>query len=185
MSVEIFLLGMQAAGNIMDFMGTEQEKRLGRMGTQVEQSQIQTRLEQERTSAAMASLDAMTQLRQTLATQRAVYAARGTDTSTGNAFFFGQQSLRNFNSDERIRRMNLLSREADLRAAGVLSGMHQLASETRMGQELSRRAFEQLPFSEAYEGLKRRGQVNKTKAASKAATSVFNAGRASFGIEEI
>ena len=165
MSVEVFLLGMQAIGAIADYAGTRNEIKTGRQGAQLEQSMIQTRLEQERLASSQDTLFAMQDLRKNLASQRAIFAARGQRADTGTALALGQESKRNVSADAQIKRMNLLTREATLRAQGALSGLHQLSSETQLGQSMTRRMFEQLPISQAYQGLQRK--------------------KAGFGIEEI
>lgn len=152
---------MQAAGAIADVYGTGQQIKVGRAAAELEQAQFNTRLEEERLQSAMASLDAMKALRAILATQRTIAAARGTDSGQGTGFLIGNTSVGNFNSDERIRRMNLLSREAQLRAGGALTGLHQAASETQLGQSLSSRLFQQIPFSELGKEFER---VKKTEA---------------------
>lgn len=156
MSLSVFLMAMQAAGAVMDTWGTSQQMALGQMGTQVELEQLETRLQEEQTAAALGSLQAMQRLRQVIASQNAIFAARGQKAGAGTAFFLGQESLRQHAMDERIRRMNLLSREAQLRAGGALTGMHQLKSETELGQALSRRLYETLPLSQAAQGYERR-----------------------------
>ena len=154
MSVEIFLLGMQAAGAIGDFVGTQAQMEVGRLGHEVDMAQLNTRLEEEQLAASQAALSGMQQLRQTLSYQHAVLAARG-QAGTGSAGFAAQHAIDTQARDARLQRMNLLSREAQLRAHGALSGMHQLSSETQLGQAMSRRMFEQLPFSEAAQNLAR------------------------------
>ena len=155
MSLEAFLVSMQAAGAISDIIGTRQQQGLGRAGSEVEQAQINTRMEEERVASALRSLDAMKQLRMTMASQRAIFAARGQKAGAGSAFSISQASVREFQSDERVRKMNLITRQGTLRAAGVLSGMHQLSSETQLGQELSQRMWQRTPFSQFGEIWKR------------------------------
>jgi hypothetical protein len=157
MSLDIFLIGMQVAGNVLDYAGTRQEINRGRAGTQIEQEQIQNRLEQERLASANDSLLALIELRKNLASQRAIFAARGQRAGTGTALSLAQESIGNASANEQVRRMNLLSREANLRANKALSGLHQLTSETKLGQSMSQRMIEQLPISQAYQGLQRRG----------------------------
>jgi len=141
------LLAMQAAGMVTDWFGVQEQKRLGGLGAKVEQAAITSNIEMTRLQAEDASLQAMKQLRQNLGTQAAMNAARGTRGNAGSAVAFTQESLRNFGSDEQARRMNLLSKEAELRASGVLSGLHQLTSETQLGQQLTKGIFNNLPIS--------------------------------------
>jgi len=142
-----FFLALQAAGMITDWMGTQQQIKMGRIGTQLEQAGINANIEMTKVQSADASLQAMKQLRQTLGSQAAIMAARGTRSGAGSSVAIQQQSVSNYQSDERMRRMNLLAKEAELRAQNVLSGMHQLQSETQLGQALTKRIFDKLPTS--------------------------------------
>lgn len=139
------LLAMQAAGMIVDYMGTQQQKAYGQLGTQLDQAALDSNLELTRVEGADNSLQAMKKLRQNLGTQAAVFAARGTRGDAGSALSIGQTSISNFNTDERTRRMNLLSKEAQLRAGKILSGLHQLTSETQLGQSMTSRFLNKLP----------------------------------------
>lgn len=145
------LLAMQAAGMVVDYMGKSQQIAMGRIGTQMEQASINANIELTRAQSAEASVANMKSLRQTMGAQAAYMAARGTRSNAGSAAVLSSESIGNFNSDERTRRMNLLSREAELRAGNVMSGMHQLSSETQLGQSLSKRFFEGLPISGAFD----------------------------------
>lgn len=159
MSMELFLLAMQTAGAVSDAVGTRQQIRQGRAGAELEQAMIESRLEQERAGSAQSSLDAMIALRQNLATQQAIFAARGTKATAGSAATASSKSMQNFSNDERVRRMNLLSKEAGLRATKTLTGMHQLTSETQLGQALTNRLIDQMPVSEGLTSLRNRLNV--------------------------
>lgn len=149
MSLQIFLLGMQALGQAADVYGTQQQIRIGRAGAAVDAANIETQLERERLATDMSTLFALQNLRKTMATQQAIFASRGTKIGVGSAGHIAEKSQRNFTADERVRRMNLLAKEAGLRAGKALSGLHQLSSETQLGQSLSRRLIDTLPFAEA------------------------------------
>jgi hypothetical protein len=148
MSIELFLLSMQAAGAVSDMIGSSAQVRAGRAGTALELATVETRLAEERLSSAMSAVDAMQALRQNLASQRAIMAARGQSGAAGTGLFAGVQSQVQHSSGEQVRRMNLLSREATLRAGGSLAAMHQASSESAIGQALSKRMFDQIPFTE-------------------------------------
>lgn len=135
------LLAMQAAGMIVDYIGNKSQIEMSRMGNQLEQASIDSNIETTRLESADASLQAMKQLRQNLGTQAALSAASG---GRGNGLS-AITSLSNFNADERTRRMNLLSRESQLRAGKILTGMHQLTSETQLGQSMTNRFLQSIP----------------------------------------
>jgi hypothetical protein len=139
------LLAMEAAGMIVDYIGTQNQLETARQGAQLEQAGIEANLQITRLESANASLEAMKKLRQNIGTQAVIFAGRGTRAGAGSAALASQTSISNFNADERSRRMNLLARESQLRAGKILSGMHQLTSETQLGQSLTNRFFEKLP----------------------------------------
>lgn len=143
--IPFLLLAAQAAGMIIDYQSTQNQIAMGRIGTQLEKAAIGANLQATRLQAADQSLQAMMNLRQTLGSQAAVLAARGTRGNAGSALMIGQESVSRYNADERARRMNLLAREAELRASNVLSGMHQLTSETQLGQALTKRFINMIP----------------------------------------
>ena len=147
------LLGMQAAGMVVDYSSTRRQQGLIRLGKQVEDAQYQANLESLRAEAEQSSLAAMKQLRQNIGTQIAVQAARGTSPAAGTAVTLRQESMSAFAEDERTRRMNLLAKEADLRASNVLSGLHALSSETQLGQALTGRLINLIPISSAFSKL--------------------------------
>lgn len=166
MSLEIFLLAMQAAGAIGDVIGTSAQTKTLKKGAEVQQANIQTRMNEEQLSASLAAVDSMKALRQTLASQRAIFAARGTDPGAGSAAIVSAASTHEAGVDERVRRMNLLSREASLRANSTLAGLHALAGETQLGQQLSQRLFQQIPFSELGKAVGENRSTQKTPTSS-------------------
>lgn len=144
---EAFLLAMQAAGMVVDYVGTQSQIKQGRKGLELDNAALDLNLTQVQLESEESSLDSMKRLRQNLGTQAAILAARGTRSSGGNAVGLLSESLNNYNSDQRVRRMNLLGKEAGLRANKILSGMHQLTSETQLGQSLTKRFFNTIPTS--------------------------------------
>lgn len=141
------LLGMQAAGMIVDYTQTRRQQGLIQAGREIEQAQYEANLESLRAQTEQESLFAMKQLRQNIGTQIAVQAARGTSTAAGTAATLRQTSMAAFSEDERVRRMNQLAKEADLRAGNVLSGLHALSSQTQLGQAMQQRFINLIPLS--------------------------------------
>ena len=141
------LLGMQAAGMIVDYTQTRRQQGLIQAGREIEQAQYEANLESLRTQTEQESLFAMKKLRQNIGTQIAVHAARGTSSAGGTASTLRQTSMAAFSEDERVRRMNQLAKEADLRAGNVLSGLHALSSQTQLGQAMQQRFINLIPIS--------------------------------------
>jgi len=160
------LLGMQAAGMIVDYTQTRRQQGLIQAGREIEQAQYEANLESLRAQTEQESLFAMKQLRQNIGTQIAVQAARGTSSAGGTASTLRQTSMAAFSEDERVRRMNQLAKEADLRAGNVLSGLHALSSQTQLGQAMQQRFINLIPISSM---MSRLGKKEK----------------ASYGLEEV
>lgn len=140
-------IGMFAAGTALDIFQTKQQKKMLRMGYDVEQAGLQSSLEAVRLQSAQDSLQSMVNLRKTIGSQIAMNVAKGTSTSAGSALQIGLHSISEYYNDEQSRRINLLQKENQLRAQGVMSGMHLYKSETELGQRLTSRIFKNLPVS--------------------------------------
>lgn len=144
---DAFLLSMQAAGAIYNISETKKNMDLVRMGRKLEQASIETNLEALRAQNAQSSATAMEELRENVSNQIVLNAARGVSSGAGSAAALIQKSESNFNSDEKVRRINLLTKESELRAANVLSGLHTLQSETELGQSLTNKIFNTVPVT--------------------------------------
>lgn len=142
-----FLLSMQAAGMIFDYMGTKYQAELIKMGSQIQQAGQEANIQQTRLEAEDASLQAMVKLRKTMGTQLAVFAARGTNPGAGSAFTMIQESLGNFKSDERMRRMNLLGRENELKGKGTISRLNDAAESSKLWKGFTGRTINTLSSS--------------------------------------
>lgn len=145
--ITIALLAMQAAGMITDFLGVQNQDRLMEMGMKVQQAGIESELAMTRLEAQDQSLQAMKQLRQTMGTQIATMAARGTAAGAGSAFVLLQDSLANFNADEKIRKLNLLGKENQLRAGKAISRLNYMGDSSKLWQGFAQRTFNRFPTS--------------------------------------
>lgn len=124
-------LAFQAAGLIAGYSNMRDNLRMTRQAGQLEAEQNAMNMQAIRNQSAQASLDAMKDLRKNMGYQIATQAARGTEMA-GSATALLHESEVSFESDEQIRRMNTLAKEADLRAAGVISGMHTFAAQSKL-----------------------------------------------------
>jgi hypothetical protein len=143
------LLAMQAAGMITDYMGVKNQQGLMSQGAQVEQAGIDAEIEQTKLETADASLQGLTQLRQNIGSQMAVFAARGTSTSAGNAFQIINNTVGNFNADERIRRINQLGKMNELKAGKTISILNQAGGSSKLWQGFASRTINRFPSSVA------------------------------------
>lgn len=141
------LLAMQAGGMIVDYLGAKNQADITNMGAKVEQAGIETNIAQTRLETADASLQAMKQLRQHLGTQLAIQAARGTNSGAGSAFSLFNESISNFNADERVRKLNSLGKENQLRAGSALSRLQNSSDVSKLWQGLASRTINKFPSS--------------------------------------
>lgn len=141
------LLAMQAAGMVVDYLGTKNQAEMMNMGMKVQQAGIDANIEQTRLETQDESLNSMKQLRQTLGTQLAVFAARGTNPGAGSAASIFNESLGNFNADERIRRLNLLGKENQLRAGKAISRLQNSSDISSLWRGFAQRTINRFPTS--------------------------------------
>lgn len=141
------LLAMQAAGMVTDYFGTKNQDELMKMGMKIQQAGLESELAMTRLQSQDASLQAMKQLRQTMGTQIATMAARGTRGGAGSAFSLLNESVGNFNADERIRKLNLLGKENQLRAGSAMSRLQYSTESSKLWQGFASRTFNKFPTS--------------------------------------
>lgn len=159
-----FLFAMQAAGLVTSIMGAKSQQRTIKLGRQLEQEQFTTNMQAIKLQSAEASLDEMKQVRQNIGSQIAFNAARG---NRGGSSYGGiNETTKNFENDERKRRMNLMAKESELRSANILSGLHTAQSETRLGQSLMSDVLNTLPVSSAWDSLLSSKKKSSTNASA-------------------
>lgn len=139
-------LGAMAAGVVSSIYSAGQQHKINEQTAELNQAALESNLEMLSLQSAQQSLRGMQELRQTIGSQIAMQAARGT-AMAGSALVLGAQSVSRFYDDERVRRLNLLTRQTQMRATGVAQGFKTLESETRIGQSLSQQLFNNLPTS--------------------------------------
>lgn len=142
-----FLLAMQASGMVVDWLGNQEQIRMGKLGQQVEQAGINSDIATSRLEAEDESLQSMVQLRKNMGTQAAMLAARGTRAGAGTAALFSNESLSSYNADERMRKISESSREAQLRAQGLLSDLHEKTNEQNLNNQFLKNVFNKIPIS--------------------------------------
>jgi len=139
------LLAMQAAGMITDFFGTQNQAQLMKMGMKVQQAGIESDLAMTKLESQDASLQAMKQLRQTMGTQIATMAARGTAAGAGSAFML-------FGGHIAGRQIELVSNERIVQAWRVVTwspGVYSIARfELKEQGSSTKLVFEHVGFPE-------------------------------------
>lgn len=141
------LLGMQAAGMVFDYMGTKYQSDLIKMGSQIQQAGQEANIQQTRLEAEDASLQALVKLRKTMGTQLAIFAARGTNAGAGSAFITINESVGNFNSDDRLRKLNLLGRVNEIKGKGVISRLNEASEVSKLWQGFGQRTLNKFSSS--------------------------------------
>ncbi len=144
---DAFILSMQAAGAIFNISQAKEQRELLKQGQALQNASFEANLAAIRAQSSEESAAALQRVRENVSTQIVTNAARGTASGAGSAFSAIQKSEQNFNADEQVRRLNLLSKENELRANNVLSGLHTLQSETQVGQSLTNQIFNRLPIA--------------------------------------
>ena len=120
---QMLLLAAQAGGLAANLWQQNRESRYDAMGTKIQQKELDLRMQQEQLASSQESLFNMERLRDTMATQRAIFAARGQSASQGSNYFVGQESVRAFNSDEEARKLSLGFNEYHNKATQALLGI--------------------------------------------------------------
>jgi hypothetical protein len=138
---------MQASGMIIDWIGTREQQRISGMGSKLENAGIELNIQENRLQAESDSLQAMKNLRQTLGSQAALFAARGTRAGVGSALSISTESIGNFNEDERMRRMNMMSRETALKGKGTLARLGQQGENSKLWSSFGSRTLNRFPTS--------------------------------------
>jgi len=141
------LLAMQAAGMVTDYLGTKNQQRLAAYGEAVNQAGIEANINQTRLETEDASLQAMRNLRKNIGSQIAVNAARGTKSGAGSALNNINESFANFNADERVRRLNLLGKENQLRGGAAISRLQNMTENTKLWNSFGQRSMQRFPTS--------------------------------------
>ena len=149
------LLSMQAAGMITDFLGTRNQSQLNEMGQKLQEAGINSSIEQVKLETEDASLNAMIQLRKNMGSQIAAFAARGTAPGAGSAFLSLNESVGNFNQDERTRRLNSTAKINQLRTGAAITKLNYMSENSKLWQSFGQRTFDRLPSS--VEGWKKAG----------------------------
>lgn len=140
-----FLLALQAAGMVTNWLGAKNQIEIGKMGAQMEAAGIEANIASSRLQAEDESLRALKELRMNLGSQAAILAARGVRSGAGSPVGIREESFHNFESDERMRRMNMLNREGQLRAGKTISQLHQAGTQAAVWGEFRNNTLSTVP----------------------------------------
>lgn len=141
MDPSTIMLAMQAAGMVVNMFGQSQQEKLAGLGAQLDQAAYQNEILNSRLQTVQSSNVAMAQLRQTLGTQAAIFAARGTSGAAGSALTISQNTIHNFGQNEQVRRLNQYSREVALKGKSASSILDQQAFRNKINQKQTEDLF--------------------------------------------
>lgn len=139
------MLAMQAAGMIVDYFGTKNQAEMMRMGMKLQQASIETNIEQTKLETEDESLQSIKELRKNLGTQLAIFSARGTKTGVGSAASIFNESIENFNTDERVRRLNAMGKINQLRTNSAISRLQNSSDISGLWNSFAGRTINKFP----------------------------------------
>lgn len=115
MSLPFILLAAQAAGFGGSLYAGRQQNKFNKMQYELNTQEMGLRLNQERLQSTEATLFNTERLRETLASQRAIFATKGQLSGQGSAHFTGEKSVRAFTADERAKALSQGFREHSMK----------------------------------------------------------------------
>ena len=127
MSFNFLLLGAQAAGIGLNMYQRRKEQRYQNMGADIEIQDLGLQLQKEQLASSEEAVANMERLRDTLATQRAIYAARGQKVGQGSPVSLMQGQIRAQSYDERARQLSMGFRKYELESKQRLIGLNKTA----------------------------------------------------------
>jgi hypothetical protein len=142
-----FLLALQAGGMVVDWLSTNDQNKLLKSGDELNQAAITANIATSRLQTENDSLQAMKNLRQNLGTQLAMQAARGVQSGAGEATLFANESVGNFNADQKTRKLNQVVTENGLKAQGIMSSLNTQANINKNWNAFDNRVISKIPTS--------------------------------------
>lgn len=134
MSLAYILLAAQAAGYATSIYGQKQQERYTRAGEQLDKQERQLQMQQEALAASEQSAYSSERLREVMASQRALNAARGVQSGQGSNLALSEQNIRLQNADERARQLSQSFRKHQMESYDRLYSLNQ------SGRNVKRRA---------------------------------------------
>jgi hypothetical protein len=157
-----FMLAAQAGGMIIDYYGRSQSSAMAKEGAEMQQQAIERAIQYSRLNTEAESLQAMQSLRKNLGSQAVMFASRGIRQGAGSNALFANESVGNYNMDERMRRLNQLSNESKMRAGIQASKSQQQAFENENWNAFTKSIINKIPTNpDAYKGLAESFGFNK------------------------
>ncbi|HHT9129275.1 MAG TPA: hypothetical protein ACFYEC_00230 [Candidatus Brocadiaceae bacterium] len=127
MSFQFLLLGAQAAGIGLNMYQRRKEQRYQNVGADIEIQDLGLQMQKEQLASTEEAVANMERLRETLATQRAIYASRGQKVGQGSPVAIAQGQIRAQGYDERARQLSMGFRKYELESKQRLIGLNKQA----------------------------------------------------------
>jgi len=140
-----FFLAAQAGGMIMDYMGTSNANAADQEAMRRQEEAINFSIATSRLQTEDASLQSMKELRQNLGTQAAIFAARGVSSASGVSILSSEESVSNFNADERMRRLNQVMNEKRQKAGLEIAKTETKAFKNKNWNAFGTRVINKIP----------------------------------------
>lgn len=145
-------MAAQASGIAMNLYQTRQAAKQLKMGARLDKEELEIGIEQERLMATEKSLMANERLRESLATTRALMAARGQAGGSGSARAVTQKSIQNFNLDEMARSISSNFKTYQAKSQQRLIDINSKNKITNLYGEAAKDIFSTVSFN-SFEGL--------------------------------
>lgn len=140
------LLAMQAAGMVTNMLGRHYQDQLSQIGAQLDQANIQNQILSTRLQTTQSAIVSMQNLRRTMATQNAIFAARGTAPGVGSALAISEDSQSAYGQDRQTQILNQYAKETALKSRQASSALGELATQQKLAnknrEELSKLAMD-------------------------------------------
>lgn len=145
--IQYALLAMQAAGMVTDWLGTQDQIYMSKLGNKITQAGITANIALTQAQYEDQTEQSLEQLRQAIGTQIATNAARGNAAGGGTNAAQFNRLYETSNDDQRARQLNLNSKIAGLKSEGFMSNLRQDAYEAQIRKDFFKRTMNNLPAS--------------------------------------
>jgi hypothetical protein len=139
MAMQFLLLAAQAAGIGLDMYQQRRQERYANKGADIEINELGLQMEKEQLASSEEALANTERLREVMASQRALYAARGQKVGQGSPVAIAQRDINTFSVDERARQLSMSFRKHQIESKQRLIGLEKKArkSERKTKQFMS------------------------------------------------
>lgn len=153
MSFPFMLMAAQAAGLGVQLYAQKRASRYEKMAVDFEKQELGLRMEQEALQSTERSLFDTEQLRETLASQRAIFAARGGNPGQGSLARVPGASIRAHAADERARSISMGFRKSQIESQMKLLDINRRNNRRERNTSNLLQGLNQFNFNESFGGL--------------------------------